>query len=69
MSLPKESLLNKESNEIVGTGSKEDKEYQRHIINENEVTDGINAIDNDSRKPKERFLEDFRTCKTLFSQN
>ena len=68
LSLPKESQLNKESNEIVGTGSKEDKEYQRDIINENEVTDGINAIDNNSRKPKESFLEDFRTCKTLFSQ-
>ena len=42
LSLPKESRLNKESNEIVDTGSKEDKEYHRDIINENEVTDRVN---------------------------
>ena len=30
-SLPKESQLNKESNQIVGTGSREDKEYHRDI--------------------------------------
>ena len=41
---PKESRLNKESNEIVGTGSKEDKEYHRDIINENKVTDRVNKI-------------------------
>ena len=35
LSLPKKSQLNKQSNEIVGTGSNEDKEYQRNIINEN----------------------------------
>ena len=39
---PKESRLNKESNEIVGTGSKEYKEYHRDIINENKVTDRVN---------------------------
>ena len=33
--LLKKSQLNKQSNEIVGTGSNEDKEYQRNIINEN----------------------------------
>ena len=42
LSLPKESRLNKESNEIVDTGSKEDKEYHRDIINENKVTDRVN---------------------------
>ena len=42
LSLPKESWLNKESNEIVDTGSKEDKEYHRDIINENKVTDRVN---------------------------
>ena len=45
LSLPKESQLNKVSNEIAGTGSKEDNEYHRDIINENEVTDRVNAID------------------------
>ena len=59
LSLPKESQLNKESNEIVGTGSKEDKEYNHEFINENEVTDRANAIDNDSSKSEESFLEDF----------
>ena len=66
LSLPKESLLNKESNEIVGTGSKEDKEYYRDIINKNEVTDRVNAIDNDPSKSEESFLEDFRTFKKSF---
>ena len=66
LSLPKESQLNKESNLIVGTGSKEDKEYHRDIINENEVTERVNAIDNDSSKSKESFLEDFRTFKKSF---
>ena len=51
--------------EIVGTGSKENKEYHGHIINENEVTDRKNAIDNDSSKSEESFLEDFRTFKTI----
>ena len=50
LSLPKESQLNKESNLIVGTGSKKDKEYHCDIINENEVTDRVNAIDKDSSK-------------------
>ena len=66
MSLPKESQLNKESNEIIGTGSNEDKEYQRDIINENYVTDKVNAIYNDSSKSEESFLENFRTFKKLF---
>ena len=66
MSLPKESLLNKESNEIVGTGSKEDKQYHHDIINENEVTDRVNAFDNDSSKSEESFLGDFRTFKKSF---
>ena len=66
MSLPKESQLNKESKLIVGTGSKENKEYHRHIINENEVTDRVNAIDNNSRKSEESFLEDFWTFKKSF---
>ena len=66
MSLPKESQLNKESNLIVGTGSKEDEEYHRHIINENEVTVRVNAIDNNSRKSEESFLEDFWTFKKSF---
>ena len=57
LSLPKESQLDKESNEIVGTGSKEDKEYHRDIINENEVTDRVNAIDKDSSKSEERFSD------------
>ena len=33
-SLPKETQLNKESNLIVGTGSKENKEYHHDIVNE-----------------------------------
>ena len=75
MSMPKESQLNKESNLIVGTGSKEDKEYHRDIIienevtdrvNENEVIDRVNAIDNDSSKSEGSFLEDFRTFKKSF---
>ena len=66
LSLPKESLLNKEGNEIVGTGSKEDQEYNRDIINENEVTDRVNAINNDPSKSEESFLEDFRTFKKSF---
>ena len=57
LSLPRESQLKKESNEIVGTGSKEDKEYHRDIINENEVTDRVNAIDKDSSKSEERFSD------------
>ena len=65
LSLPKESQLNKISNEIAGTGSKEDKEYHRDIINENEVTDRVNAIDNVSSQSAESFLEDFRTFKKL----
>ena len=59
LSLPKESQLNKESNLIVGTGSKKDKEYHRDIINKNEVT---NRVD-DSSKSEESFLEDFRPFK------
>ena len=66
LSLPKESQLNKESNLTVGTGSKEDKEYYRNIINENEVTERVNAIDNDFSKSEESFLEDFRTFKKSF---
>ena len=67
--------MNKESNLIVGTGSKEDKEYHRDIIienevtdrvNENEVTDRVNAIDNDSSKSEGSFLEDFRTFNKSF---
>ena len=43
--------------EIVGTGSKEDKEYHRDIINENEVTNRVNTIDKDSSKSEERFSD------------
>ena len=43
--------------EIVGTGSKEDKEHHRDIINENEVTDRVNAIDKDSSISEERFSD------------
>ena len=63
LSLPKESQFNKECNQIVGTGSKEDEEYHRDTINENEVTERINAIENDSSKSGESILEDFRTFK------
>ena len=66
MSLPKESQLNKEGNLIVITGNKEDKEDHHDIINENEVTDRVNATDNDSSKPEESFLGDFRTFKKSF---
>ena len=66
LSLPKESQLNKESNLIVITGSKEDREDHHDIINEKEVTDRVNAIDNDSSKSEESFLEDFRTFKKSF---
>ena len=47
--------MNKESNIIVGTGSKEDKEYHRYITNENEVTERVNAIDNHSSMSEEMF--------------
>ena len=66
LSLPKESQLNKESNEIVGTGSKEDNEYHRDIINENVVTDRVNAIDNDSSRSEEVFQKIFRHLKKSF---
>ena len=66
LSLPKESQLNKESSLIVGTESKEDKEYHCDIINENEVTDRVNAIHNDFSESAESFLEDFRTFKKSF---
>ena len=59
--------MNKESNIIVGTGSKEDKEYHHDIINENEVTERPNAIDNHSSKSEEMFLEDFRTFEKIVS--
>ena len=58
--------MNKESNLIVGTGSKQDKEYHHDIINENEVTDRVNTIDNNSSKSEESFLEDFWTFKKSF---
>ena len=66
LSQAKESQLIKESNLFVGAGSKEDKEYHRDIMNENEVTNSVNAIDNDSRTSEESFLEDFRTFKKSF---
>ena len=66
LSLPKESQLNKESNEIAGIGIKKDKEQHGDVINENQVTDRVNAIDNDSSKSEESFLEDFRTFKNSF---
>ena len=53
-------------NQTVGTGSKEDTEYNRDIINGNEVNNRVNAVDNDSSKYEEIFLEDFRTFKQLF---
>ena len=58
--------MTKENNQIVGTGRKEDKEHHRDIINENEVTDRVNAIDNDSSKSEEIFLKHFRTFKKSF---
>ena len=51
---------------IVSTGSKEIKEYNRDIINENEVADRANAIDNDSSKSEESFLADFWTFNKSF---
>ena len=69
LSLPLEAKLNKESNLIVGTGSKEDKEYHRDIIDENEVTNRVNAINNDFSKSEENFLEHFRPFeKSLFGR-
>ena len=59
MSLPKESQLKKESNLIVGTGSKKNKEYHCDIRNENKVTERVNAIDNDSRKSEENVFRRF----------
>ena len=58
--------MTKENNQIVGTGRKEDKEHHRDMINENEVSDRVNAIDNDSSKSEEIFLKDFRTLKKSF---
>ena len=67
LSLPIEAKLNKECHVIVGTGSKEDKEYHRDIINENEVTNRVNAINNDFSKSEESFSENFRAFeKSLF---
>ena len=54
-SLPKETQLNKESNLIVGIGSKGNKEYHHDIVNENQVINRVNAIDNDSSKSEESF--------------
>ena len=51
---------------IVSTRGKEIKEYNRGIINENEVADRVNAIDNDSSKSEESSLEDFWTFKKSF---
>ena len=51
---------------FVGTESKEDKEYRRNTINENGVTERINAIENDFSKSGESILEDFRTFKKSF---
>ena len=51
---------------IVSTRGKEIKECNRGIINENEVADRVNAIDNDSSKSEESFLEDFWTFKKSF---
>ena len=59
--LPKESQLNKENKLIVRTGRKENKEYHYVIINENKITESVNAINNDLSKFKESFREDFRT--------
>ena len=56
------------SNEIVGTRGKEDKEYHHDIGNANEVTNRINAIDNDSSKSEESFWKIFGRIKTSFSQ-
>ena len=53
--IPKKPQLTKENNQIVGTGRKEDKEHHRDMINENEVSDRVNAIDNDSSKSEEIF--------------
>ena len=47
--------MHKESSLIVGTASKEDKEYHLDIINQNEVSDRVNGIDYDSNKSEESF--------------
>ena len=61
--------MKKESNLIIGTGNKEEKEYRRDIINENEFTERVNAIDNDSNKSEEKFFQKiFRYLKKRFSQ-
>ena len=46
--------------------AKKIKKDHHDIINENEVTDRVNATDNDSSKPEESFLGDFRTFKKSF---
>ena len=58
-SLPKEFQLKKEITLIIGPGSKEDKEYYCDIINENEFTERVNVIDNDSSKSEENFFRRF----------
>ena len=68
LSLPKESHFNKECNQIVAGGSKEDNEYYHDTINENGVTQRINAIENDSSKSAESILEDFGNLKNRFLQ-
>ena len=60
------SHLNKESKLIIGTACKEDKEYHLDNINENEVSNRVNGIDNDSDKSEESLLEDFGTFKNSF---
>ena len=53
--------MNKGNKLIVRAGRKENKEYHYVIINENEITESVNAINNDSSKFKESFREDFWT--------
>lgn len=50
-----ESQLNTENQIVVGTGSKKDKEYDRGIIKESEVTESENVADNGFNQTKKDF--------------
>ena len=55
LQIAKESQLNIENQIVVGTGSKKDKEYDRGIIKESEVTENGNVADNGFNQTKKDF--------------
>ena len=55
LQIAKESQLNTENQIAVDTGSKKDKEYDRGIIKESEVTENGNVADNGFNQTKKDF--------------